>query len=224
MKRSFLIFFVGDCWLSRKENNFIVNISQNQIAPLIVTSTSSSSWYVKLIIITMKRISLNFRIACVVLIAGLAITSCKKDSSSEVTLAGGTWTAGTPTFTVMVGTKTLTQYYTDVMGLTAAQASQFTAIVSAALVQSFTGTIQFKSDNTYTANLGGTPDSGTWSLSPDGKKLTIDSNTDAPETADITQLTSNKLVVTLTDTESEDLNSDGTPETLTITVTLPFTR
>jgi hypothetical protein len=172
----------------------------------------------------MKSTSLKIRMICVVLIAGLAVTSCKKDSSSEVTLAGGTWTVGTPTFTAMVGTKTLTQYYTDVMGLTAAQASQYTTAVNLALMQSFAGTIQFKSDNTYTANLGGTPDSGTWSLSADGKKLTIDSNTDAPQTADVIELTSNKLSIKLTDTESEDLNSDGILEVLTVNITIPFTR
>jgi hypothetical protein len=167
---------------------------------------------------------MNVKIICVLLIAGLAVTSCKKDSSSAVTLAGATWTVGTPTFTAMVGTKTLTQYYTDVMGLTAAQALQYTTIVNLALMQSFTGTIQFKSDNTYTANLGGKPDSGTWSLSADGKKLTIDSISADPQTADVTQLTSNKLTVSLIDTVSEDLNSDGTPETITVNVTIPFTR
>jgi hypothetical protein len=172
----------------------------------------------------MKKSSLNIRIICFVFIAGLAITSCKKDSSSTITLAGGTWTAGTPTFTAMVGTKTLTQYYTDVMGLTTAQAAQYTAIVNLALMQTFTGTIQFKSDNTYTATLGGTPDSGTWSLSADGKKLTIDSNTEPPETLDVTQLTSNKLTVSLTDNTLEDLNSDGIDETMTVSVTIPFTR
>jgi hypothetical protein len=152
------------------------------------------------------------------------VTSCKKDSSSTVTLAGAAWTAGTPTFTAMVGTKTLTQYYTDVMGLTPTQAAQYTSIVNVALTQSFTGTVTFKSDNTYTANLGGKPDSGTWSLSADGKKLTITSSTSAPETADVSVLTSSKLTISLTDTTSEDLNSDGTPETITINVTIPFTR
>jgi hypothetical protein len=171
----------------------------------------------------MKSTSMNFKIICVVLTAGLAVDSCKKDSNT-VTLEGGTWTAGTPTFTTMVGTKTLAQYYTDVMGLTAAQAAQYSTIVNAALMKSFTGTIQFKSDNTYTANLGGVPDSGTWSLSADGKKLTIDSNSAAPETADITQLTSSKLTVSLSTTVSEDLNGDGTPETITVSVTIPFTR
>ena len=172
----------------------------------------------------MKMPYINTRLLFLVFIAGLAITSCKKDSSSTVTLAGGTWTAGTPTFTAMVGTKTLAQYYTDVMGLTAAQATQYSAIVNVALMQSFTGTIQFKSDGTYTANLGGKADSGTWSLSADGKKLTINSSSASPQTADVIELTSNKLTVAIIDTVSEDLNGDGTPETITVNVTIPFTR
>jgi hypothetical protein len=172
----------------------------------------------------MKKSPMKFKFICVILIATLAAASCKKDSSTAVTLEGGTWTAGTPTFTAMVGTKTLNQYFTDVMGLTADQAVQYTALVNLALMQSFTGTIQFKSDNTYTANLGGTADSGTWSLSADGKKLTIDSNTDNPETADVTELTANKLTISIVSTESDDLNSDGTDETITANVTIPFTR
>ena len=172
----------------------------------------------------MKNISMNIKFICVVLIAGLAVTSCKKDSSTTVTLAGATWTAGTPTFTAMVGTKTLAQYFTDVMGLTAAQAAAYSVIANATIVQSFTGTVQFKSDNTYTATLGGKPDSGTWSLSADGKTLTIDSSSAAPVTGTITELTANKLTVTLVNTISEDLNSDGTPETITVNVTIPFTR
>jgi hypothetical protein len=173
----------------------------------------------------MKTISLSSKILSVILIASLGVTSCKKDKTSNtVTLEGGTWTAGTPTFTAMVGTKTISQYFTDVVGLTADQAATYTAIVNVALMQSFTGTIQFKSDNTYSANLGGKPDSGTWSLSADGKKLTIDSNSDVPETADITELTSSKLTVTINSTESDDLNNDGTPETINVNVTIPFTR
>jgi hypothetical protein len=172
----------------------------------------------------MKTASINIRIISVVLIAGFAVTSCKKDSSSAVTVAGAAWTAGTPTFTAMVGTKTLAQYYTDVMGFNTTQAAQYSAIVNLALMQAFTGTITFKSDNTYTANLGGKADSGTWSLSADGKKLTINSSTEGSQIADVTLLTSNKLTVSLTDTTSEDLNSDGTPETITVNVSIPFTR
>jgi hypothetical protein len=171
----------------------------------------------------MKITSLNIKIICVILITGLALGSCKKDSNS-VTLEGGTWTAGTPTFTAMVGTKTLAQYYTDVMGLTADQAAQYTAFANLALMQSFTGTIQFKSDGTYTGTLGGKTDTGTWSLSADGKTLTINSGTAGPETAQINELTSKTLNVSIITNESQDLNNDGTPETITINVTIPFTR
>ena len=172
----------------------------------------------------MKMPYMYTRLLFLVFIAGLAMTSCKKDSSSTATLSGGTWTAGTPTFTTMVGTKTLTQYYIDVMGMNATQAQQYSSAVNLALMQAFTGTIQFKSDNTFTSNLGGKPDSGTWSLSADGKKLTVNSSTTAPETLDVTVLTSSKLSVKLMNTVSEDLNNDGTPETIIINVELPFTR
>lgn len=173
----------------------------------------------------MKKNLMNTKIIYAILIVSLAVASCSKDSDSNtVTLEGGTWTAGTPTFTAMVGNKTLNQYFMDVMGLTTAQAAQYTAVANLALIQSFTGTIQFKSDNTYTANLGGTPDSGTWSLSADGKKLTIVSGAEPPETADVIELTSNKLTIAIISSESEDLNGDSVPETLTVNVTIPFTR
>ena len=56
-----------------------------------------------------------------------------------------------------------------------------------------------KSDNTYTATLGGEADSGTWSLSSDGKKLTIDSSTEEPMILDVIELTSSRLHLQGTD-------------------------
>lgn len=156
-------------------------------------------------------------------IATLAVTSCKKSTNKTDNLIG-TWTAGTPVMTAMVGTKTLTQYYTDVMGLTASQALIYTTAVNVALIQSFTGTIQFKSDNTYTSTLGGVTETGTWSLSTDGKTLTIAPKTGTQEIINISQLTANSLKANLTNTVSEDLNSDGTPETITISVDVTFSR
>jgi hypothetical protein len=158
-----------------------------------------------------------------ILIIGLSLSSCKKDSSQTDPIIG-TWTSGTPTFTAMVGTRTLTQYYTDVMGLTAAQALQYTSIANLTIQQTFTGTVQFKSDNTYTSTLGGSTENGTWSLSSDSKTLTIIPSSGTPMTGTVTQLTAHNLNVTLTESISEDLNSDGTPETINLNVTLPFTK
>jgi hypothetical protein len=125
-----------------------------------------------------------------VFIATLVVISCKKSTSKTDNLIG-TWTAGAPVMTAMVGTKTLTQYYTDVMGLTASQALIYTSAVNVVLLQSFTCTIQFKSDNSYTSTLGGVTETGTWSLSTDGKILTITPKTVPQEIINISQLTAN---------------------------------
>lgn len=171
----------------------------------------------------MKLKNLSVRICSIVLFTVLILSSCKKDPTPADNIVG-IWTAGTPTFNAMVGTKTLTQYFIDVMGLTATEAQQFTTLFNQSIQQSFTGTIQFKSDGTYTANLGGSADSGTYTLSADGLKLTIDPSTDVPMTFDVVELTSSKLRFSLTESESQDLNDDGTPETITVSVDLTFTK
>jgi len=171
----------------------------------------------------MKAPHIISRSVILILIAGLTVTSCKKSSSTSESLVGK-WTAGTPVITMMVGTKTLSQYYTDVMGLTAAQALQYTTAINLVAMQSFSGTITFKSDNTYTSNLGGVTDTGTWSLSSDGKTLTVTPTGEAPQVITISSLTANSLKATFAESLSEDLNGDGTNETITISADLPFTR
>jgi hypothetical protein len=171
----------------------------------------------------MKMNYLNLRNFILVFFTGLILSACSKDETPTDKLIG-TWTAGSSTFTAMVGNKTLTQYFTDVMGLTAAEAQQVTDLFDQSIQQSFTGTIQIKSDGTYTSSMGGTPDTGTWSLSSDGKKLTIDSSTEAPTTFDVIELTSSKLHLNISESSSEDLNSDGTLETITISVDVTFTK
>ena len=166
---------------------------------------------------------LKLRNFILIIITGLIFTACSKDSTPEEDLIG-TWTVESATFTAMIGSKTLTQYFIDEMGLTAVEAQQFTAIFNAMMEQTFTGTIQFKSDNTYTSNLGGDADNGTWSLTVDGKTLTIDSSTDDPITLDIIELTSEKCKLEMLQSISEDLNDDGTPETITVTINATFTK
>jgi hypothetical protein len=171
----------------------------------------------------MKAKFLNLRNFIPVIITGLILSSCSKDSTPADDLIG-TWTIESATFTAMVGSKTLAQYLIDELALTAAEAQQFTDLFNQQMQQSFTGTFQMKSDNTYSSTLGGTPDTGTWSLSSDNKKLTIDSSTDSPTILDVIELTSSTLHLRGTDSETEDLNDDGSPETITVTIDLIFTK
>lgn len=160
------------------------------------------------------------------LITGLSLSSCKKDNddNSPSNNIVGTWTTGTSTVAVTVGTKTITQYYIDVLRLTASEAALYNTIISELIKQGFAGTVTFKADNTYTSTLGGDVDSGTWILSADGKKLTIDSSTDVPSISDILELTAKSMKVKFEVTDSLDLNEDDIPESLTIIVEMSFTR
>lgn len=171
----------------------------------------------------MKVTFFNLRNFMPLIITGLIFSSCSKDSTPADDLVG-TWSIESAAFTAMVGSKTLTQYLIDELDLTATEAQQFTDVFNQQMQQSFTGTFQMKSDNTYSSTMGGTPDTGTWSLSSDNKTLTIDSNTDSPVILDVIELTSSKLHLRGTDSQSEDLNDDSIPETIDITIDLIFTK
>jgi hypothetical protein len=171
----------------------------------------------------MKMKSFFLKSFFLVLISGLMFSSCKKDSTKTEDIVG-TWTAGTSTLSVMVGDKTLTQYFIDVMELPPADAQTYTDLVEQVMAQSFAGTITIKSNGTYTATLGGDADSGTWSLNGDKTELTIISSVDGPMTFDVVQLTSNKLQIHGIEVTSEDLNGDDIPESMHVDVEINFSK
>jgi hypothetical protein len=171
----------------------------------------------------MKMKILFLRSFFLVLITGLILSSCSKNDTKTDPIVG-TWTTGTSTFSVMVGDKTLTQYFVDVMGLSQADAESNAALLETFMKLAFTGTITFKSNNTYTSNLGGTADSGTWSLNTDQTILTLVSSTEGPMVYTVSELTSSKLHVQVSGTTPYDLNSDGTDEILSIDVDIDLTK
>ncbi len=102
----------------------------------------------------MKMKSFFQRSIFLVLLTGLMFSSCKKDETKTEDIVG-TWTAGTSTLSVMVGEKTLTEYFVDVMELPLEDAQSYTDLLEAIMAQSFAGTITIKSNGTYTSNMGG---------------------------------------------------------------------
>jgi hypothetical protein len=162
----------------------------------------------------MKMKLLNLRNILIFLMAGLMLSACKKqDEDTPLDFIAGTWTTGTHNITVMVGTKTLKQYYVDVLGLAENDAQFGSNMVTLTFQQYMTGTIQVNPDGTYSSTLGGETITGTWSLSYDWKKLIMDS-----EAYDILELTSNKLRFKMTQYGSQDFDEDGTAETVTINI------
>lgn len=152
-----------------------------------------------------------------VLFTGLMFTSCSKDSNPEEDILG-IWNVEGVDFDATIGTKSLLQYYMDEFSMTEPQAQVVMAAFGAALAQQFTGTIEIKADNTYTATMGDNSDTGTWSLSSDNKKLTLDSEVDETVVLDIISLTSASAVLGMTEDISEDLNADEVPEDISVTV------
>lgn len=163
------------------------------------------------------------RILFFVLTASLLITSCKKDEEEENDLVG-TWVSTTSNFTAMVGTRTLTQYFIESMGLTASDAQLYTNLFNLTMQQSFQGTVQFNADRTYTSTLGQQSDSGTWSLNSTGSDLTIDSNTGDAVTFAVMKLTPNELQLHWVDNVNEDINGDNVNEPIAIDATVSFTK
>ncbi|MBK7709960.1 MAG: DUF4923 family protein [Bacteroidales bacterium] len=159
---------------------------------------------------------LNLRYAVYILLTGIMLSSCSKDDTKTDNIIG-TWTAGSSTMTAMVGTKTITEYFVDVAGLTAEEAALYVNLIDQALKQAFTGSITIKADKTYTSNLGGSDDSGTWSLNSDRSELTMVSAVDGPMTYDVVELTSSKLKLHIEETVSEDLNGDDIDELISVT-------
>jgi ABC-type oligopeptide transport system substrate-binding subunit len=165
------------------------------------------------------------RILALIILTGSLSQACKKDETSTNTKdIVGTWTSGSISYTAMVGDKSITEYLIQDAGYTSVVAQQFAAIFDQMAKQQFSGTIQVKSDGTYTSTLGGSNDTGTWDLSSDGKTLTVYPSTDPPVTFNVVELSSTKLHVKFTQTEEEDLNEDGTPESIVINADITFTK
>lgn len=171
----------------------------------------------------MKEKALKIRNLFFVLIAGTIISSCQKDKDNATSDLIGTWTAGTTTVDTQVSGKPLNQYFTD-LGYSANDALLYSNLFTTTVQQAFAGQITFKSDNTYTTNFGGKNDSGTWSLSADGKQLTIDSTTDNPFVLNIETLTKNQLVVNWSQTDNADINGDNTPENISVNLRMTLTK
>ncbi|HLN22127.1 MAG TPA: DUF4923 family protein [Bacteroidales bacterium] len=158
----------------------------------------------------------------IILFSGILIVSCEKDKDPDEKIVG-TWNTSTGKFDATIDNKPLLQYFTE-QGLTATDAQSAVAFFNTAMQQSFAGSITFKSDNTYTSNLGGQNDSGTWSLNSNRDKLTLDPATGDAFVMNVDTLTDNELVLSWIETGKEDINDDNVQETINVNITMRFTK
>ncbi len=169
----------------------------------------------------------------IVLFLGLSVglmTSCTKDNNGDVNSANlvGKWTVSSQTIDITINDQPIMDYLTGTMGLTQDLAQSFSDAMTSSEGGTPTGYVEIKDDGTYSSTMGldaGAPaETGTWELSSDGKTLTLDKGTENEGTAEITTLTSSKLVMIVSDEQSQDINQDGTDETLKFSITLEMTK
>ncbi len=85
------------------------------------------------------------------------------------------------------------------------------------------GIVEFKDEGLFSAAwVGDDPESGTWTL--DGNKLTINVEGEDAMTFDVITLSETQLVIKQTETESEDMDQDGTVETIEMILQMTFTK
>jgi len=169
----------------------------------------------------MKAISnVIFRLVIITLFIGF--TGCSKDDngdgSSDLTtreLLIGTWNVTDFDLDVMIGSQTLIEYLVEIEGLSPSDAAAQNAIFEAFLESEVTGSITFKSDNTYVSDFGEDGSTtGTWSLSSDNKTLTLIEGTDTIVLT-INSITATTLKATLSESSAEDLDDDpSTPDVI----------
>ena len=157
--------------------------------------------------------------------------SCEKDEDEKVSSdLIGTWTIKESSMDIAVGGVDLVSYLMTAFEIPEAQAMLFADLfLGGDGGMAPTGTITIKDDNTYTANIDGEAESGTWAVSMDGKTLTISgTDEDGPYSDDLTivSLSSSQLVLSFTeDSEEVDLDDDNVAETtMDFSITMTLTK
>lgn len=120
------------------------------------------------------------------------------------------------------------QFEVLITGLTQEELTEFQDIINQFLTgyaQGFFGTIEFKDDLSYTSSFGGETQTGTWQVLNEGESLVLSETGETEDIVlEIVSLTSSTVVLTFEETESEDLNGDGSDDEITIDVTLTMNK
>lgn len=135
----------------------------------------------------------------------------------------GTWSVSEVTGGVTVNGVPYKDYLVDSLSMEQDTADKYYDDMMDEMQMS--GTIDFNSDGTYTANFDDDdPENGTWTLSDDKKTLTvIETGDDDVTVLTVQSLTSTTMVVVMSNTEEDDdWNQDGHNEEMEMTMTMTF--
>jgi hypothetical protein len=166
----------------------------------------------------MNKMNLLKQTALLLLMSIFMLTSCDKDEdnvNSKRDNLIGLWTITSSETEITINGTDIIEYFMAELGLSQSDAEAFAEMFQSDM----TGTIEFNSDGTYEAVSGGATNNGTWELN--GDTLTMDKGTEDEADAEIISISSSKLVLEISETDSSsDMNEDGTNDTLVVRITL----
>jgi len=176
----------------------------------------------------MKNLKPKFKFLLLlgIISAFVALTGCNKDDENPDDVASklvGLWTISDAQVDATIGGLSITDFLIDMMQLSEVEAAAFATLFNQALMANFTGTIEFKANNTYFINIGAATDDGTWSINAAGDEITMDAGTVDEQVIDIISLTSSSAVVGFSQTEFVDMDDDPLTPDVPIDMTIELT-
>ena len=173
--------------------------------------------------------SFSFFITIFLIGSILLFSNCNNDDDGDENANSnfvGTWTVSSVEAELSINGKSLTQYLID-GGATADEAALVEEFFNSFLEDEMgEGEIQLKADNTYIADFGSDPDTGTWSYNASTGYLTIDPSDPNEDNSEIkvVSITSTTLIIEQSETMEEDVDDDGIDEEIDIRIEQTFTK
>ena len=174
-----------------------------------------------------------------VAISTLTFVACSEDDDEgpEGTAGDliGTWTGGSATLnSFTINGEDISDFFAELIqaliesGFSEAEAEafamEFEDALSSGFTEPFEGSITFNEDGTYTSTDAEGSDSGTWELTNNDQAILFDKGSvDELEVA-IVSLTDTRFEGLVEFSETEDIDEDGTADTIAVSVTIVFTR
>ena len=135
----------------------------------------------------------------------------------------GVWDSKEIALSLSVDNQPITEYWIEELGLTEVEAEFLLELAGQSLAAEFTGTIEFKADNTYEAKFGADTETGSWELIKSDQFILLTTGGDVEE-IEIVSVTSANLVVRFSDEGSSDLAGDGSGENVEAVIELTLEK
>ncbi len=153
----------------------------------------------------------------------LVMVSCEEDESDGISVDNiiGTWEVESVAADATINEMDFIDYMTSELELSEVEAQLMYSLFMSE-IEDMSGTIDMKEDGTYIAHFEDDSESGTWELN--SNTLLLDKDLEDEQSIEVLTLTETTMILRMSDTMEEDMNEDGTLETMVMTMTMTFKK